>query len=155
MGRWHSQNTVVTLENGDGQTITAGPGPGDFSMDNIGGPNNKQRVRKTNRGAHDGFVETEDLIQACSINLELENQSLTSGAAARIIDFIQKSGLYASASSVSSDTWAWKCTITMNDGVTSTTITLPECEGSASLSENPEGHQLALSFNNYQKPVFA
>jgi hypothetical protein len=158
MGRWTSKRTSVQFQDAVGETIDVGPGPGDLTMDNIA-YDNAEWIRKLDRGTHDGFVEGDDLIQACAITIELENVALTHATQKRILDWIRKTGSFAAGAanevtSVSSDTWAWKTVITFTDGVTTSTCTLPECTGSGALAEAKEGSTLAISFSNHQAPTW-
>jgi len=155
MGRFHSGNTTVRFEDSAGVGLTIGPGPGDLSVDNIE-YNNKERVQKFDRSSHDGWVETVDKTQSCSISIELQNQTITDAAAARVHDFIVNKTLAGAAlSSVSPDTWAWKTIVTMNDGVTTATCTLPECVGGEAFAEAAEGHTISVAFLNALAPVWA
>jgi len=148
MARWTSRLTTVRFEDALGAGLTIGPGPGDLS---IGDQNaeNAEHIVKLDRGVHDDFVLGDDLIQECSITTELRNQTLTEASLARILDFIKKRGLFAGATSLSPTVWAWKTIVTMSDGVTTTTKTLPKCEGGYAVAEAKEGHTVATSFRNH------
>ena len=148
MARYNARLTTVKFQDADASNeITVGPGEGDFSIGaTVSG--NKERVRLLNRGAFDGFIETDDLEQDFSITIAVERQSLTDGTAARIYDFVHKSGSFASATSTSSDIWAWKILVTMTDGTTTSTMTLPVCQGSISFSEGKDFHTFSISGTN-------
>jgi len=159
MARWTSQNTTIRIEGAAGVGLTVGPGAGDFNVDGLEA-GHKERVQKMDRGTHDGWVETNDKTNAWSINVELRNETLTSAAAARLMDLLLGTGIYAPAgltpvTSTSSCTYALKLIATMNDGTTTTTLTLPEIVSGQAFAEGPEGHTLAISGLNALAPVFA
>jgi hypothetical protein len=128
--------------------MTVGPGTGDLS---IGGENaeNVEHIKKLDRGVHDGFVLGDDLVQDVSITVELRNESLTEAAINRLNDFFKKKGNFAAASSVDPTIWAFVVIVTMDDGVTTTTKTLPVVEGELAFAEAKEGHTLAISVRNH------
>lgn len=144
MGRYHSGNTVVTFEDSVGASLTIGPGEGNFTFSETNAAF-KDVVNKQDRGSHDGWVETVDKLLSWSITVDLKNESQTEAASARIQDWLLKRNNYSSLSSVSSDTWAFKIIVTMNDGVTTAVTTMPECVSVYAFAEGVEGHTLALS----------
>ena len=148
MARFNArQTTVVFQDSAASNTITVGPGEGDFSIGaTVSG--NKERVRLLDRGAFDGFIETDDLEQEFSITIAVSKETLTHATAARIYDFVHKSGSFASANSTSADIWAWKILVTMTDGTTTATLTLPVCQGTISFSEGKEFHTFSISGTN-------
>lgn len=154
MARWTSRLTRVRAEDSLGAGIELGPGPGDLS---IGGENaeNAEHIKKLDRGQHDCFVLGDDLVQDVSITLELRNETLTEGAIARITDFFKRQGSFAAASSVDPVIWAFKIIVTMSDGVTTTTKTLPLVEGEASFAEAKEGHTFSFAGRNHAQIVEA
>ena len=152
--RYTARQTTVRFEDGAAAGLTIGPGEGNLTISNIR-EGNQEVVAKYNRGAHDGFVKTQDLVQDCSISIELENQTITDGSNARVLDFMRKAGTYASATSLDSTICAWKTIITMTDGATTSTITLPVCEGSFDFGEAAEGNTISVSFRCHGAPVFA
>ncbi len=158
MGRYHSQNSTVIFEDAVGNTITVGPGEGNFQVGEIN-ESNKEVVQKFDRGSHDGWVETIDLTQAWSITIDMRNEAQTSEAAARIQDWLRRTGRFASdgavpLQSVSPDTWAFKVKWIMNDGVVASTATMPECPARYTGAEGVEGHTLAISGMNALAPVW-
>lgn len=151
--RYTSRQTTVRFEDSAGTGLTVGPGPGTLTIGEIRQGNIAvEKVR--NRGAHDGFVLTEDMVQECGIEIELVNQSMTSAVAARILDFLRKANYYSGLSSLDPTIWAWKCIVTMNDGSTTSTITMPLCEGGFSFSEGQTGHKIGIKFNNHGTVTF-
>ncbi len=127
--------------------IVAGPGPGDST---IGEQNaeNAERMRVTDRGVFDGFVLGDDLEQDFSITLAVKNEAITSGSADRVRDFVMKTGNFASAVSVDPTIWAFKVIVTMNDGTTTSTLTLPHVQGSVTFAEAKEGATMVFSGTN-------
>lgn len=148
MARWTSRLTSVRVQDSLGAGMDLGPGPGDLS---IGAENaeNAEHIKKLDRGQHDGFVLGDDLVQDVSITVELKNETLTEAAIARITDFFKRQGSFAAASSVDSTIWAFEMIVTMTDGVTTTTKTLPIVEGEASFAEAKEGHTFSFSGRNH------
>ena len=148
MARWTSRLTSVRFEDSLGAGLTIGPGAGDL---NVGEENaeNAEHIKKLDRGRHDGFVLGDDLVQEFSITVELENQSITDAAAARVTDFMKRQNFFSAASSVDPTIWAFKCIVTMTDGVTVAVKTLPICEGGVTFAEAKEGHSLSISGRNH------
>jgi len=147
MARWTSRLTTVRFEDALGAGLTIGPGAGDLS---VGEENaeNAEHIRKLDRGVFDGFVVGDDLEQEVSITVELENQSLTDAVADRVKDFLMKRNKYSGATSVDPTVWAYKVIVTLDDGVTTATKTLPYVRGGSVFSEAKEGHTLAYSGTN-------
>lgn len=152
--RYTARQTTVRFEDSAALGLTIGPGEGNLTLSTVRN-GNAEVVAKYNRGAHDGFVTTQDLVQDCSISIELENQTITDASNARVLDFMRKDGLYAAAASVDPTIWAWKTIITMNDGAVTSTITLPLCEGTFDFGEAAEGQTVSISFRNHVTPVFS
>jgi hypothetical protein len=148
MARWTSRLTSVRFEDALGAGLTIGPGPGDLNIGEVNAEN-AEHIKKLDRGKHDGFVLGDDLVQECSITVELENQSLTDAAAARVIDFMKRQNFFSGATSVDPTIWAFKCIVTMQDGATTAVKTLPICEGGFAFAEAKEGHTLAISVRNH------
>ena len=145
MARYTSRLTTVTFrDSGAGSTIVAGPGPGDLSIGETNAEN-AERLRVLDRGTFDGLILGDDLEQDVSLTLELQNESQTEAGAARIRDFIMKTGSFSSATSVDSSVWAFELLVTMNDGTTTATILLPRVQGSVNFSEGKEGHTMTFS----------
>lgn len=154
MARYTSKHTVFTFEDNVGTSITVGPGQGDLNLGPIAEGNNDV-IEARNRGVHDGLVEGDDLVQDVAITIELKNEDITSGVAARIMDFIRKVNFFSGAQSVDPTMWAHKCFVTMNDGVTVSTIELPKFRGTVQMAEAKEGWTLAITGKNYLAPVFS
>ena len=149
MGYYSSRQTTIRFEfsaaPADGLVI--GPGPADLTIGETNAEN-REHIRKTNRGAFNGHVQGDDIEQECSITVELENQSQTHATLARVRDFINKQGLYSAGTSLSLDVWAWRAIVTMNDGITISTCTLNHCDGGYAFSEAKEGNSFAITFRN-------
>lgn len=155
MARWNSKNTTVTILDGASLSIVAGPGEGNLSIGNISA-DNSEKIAAMNRGVFDGLVEGNDLTQDWSITLQVKNEALTSAVAGRVLDAIRRTGTWASATTKdpSGQNWAFSLLVTMADGSTTSTITLPCCVGTAQFAESIDGHTLSLSGTNYQAPTF-
>ncbi len=153
MARYTSKQTTIVLEDNVGTSITAGPGIGDFSIDGIE-EDNAEAIQAINRGVHDGWVEGNDKIQAWSLTLGLKNEAMSSAGAARILDFIRKTNFFSGLQSVDSSVWAMKVIITMNDGTTTSTKTLPNNRVQVSMTEAVEGWTIALTGTNVVAPTF-
>lgn len=154
MGRWTPRKMTVRFESADGaHFVIVGPGPGDLNIPDISA-SNKVVVPKRDRQAHDGFVETDDAVQACSISTELENKALTSTSAKTVLDFIRRKGVFADAVSVSEDTWAWRTICELEDEGAYAKVTLPECQGGTAFAEGAEGATLTTNFSNYVEPIW-
>jgi len=149
MARWTSRLTSVRVQDATGLVgFDLEPGAGDLTT---GGENaeNAEHIKKLNRGQHDGFVLGDDLVQDVAITLELRNEALTHATQARLTDWFKKQGSFAAAQSVDATIWAFVVIVTMTDGVTTTTKTLPIVEGEKSFAEAKEGHTLAISLRNH------
>lgn len=155
MSRWNSRRASLRFREigGAGLFVDVGPGPGDFSMDNIK-HGNVALVQVKDRGQHDGFVPTDDLVQACSITIQLENKSITHATEKRVLDWINRTGAFAGAA-LTDGAWLYEAVYTMTDGTTTSTIVLPEIEGETAMAEAMEGSSLNISFRNYRAPTFA
>jgi hypothetical protein len=149
MARWTSRlATVVIKDQGGSIQWTVGPGPGDLS---IGAENaeNAEHVKKLDRGQHDGFVLGDDMVQDVSISIELPNVALTDPLVGRAHDVFKKQGAWAAATSVDPTIWAFVMEITLTDGVTTTTKTLPIVEGEGSFAEAKEGSTFNFAGRNH------
>jgi|TARA_Y100000289_G_scaffold56543_1_gene60272 hypothetical protein len=148
MARFTSRNTTISFQDGSGNSVAVGPGPGDLSI-STQNADNAERVRVMDRLQFDGHVLGADLEQDCSVSVQLPNQSVTDATQLRVYDFIQKTGSFASRASTSSDiASAWRTVVTMTDGTTTATFTLPVCTGGFDFSEGAEGHTFSISFQN-------
>lgn len=154
MGRYNYRLTSVRVEDASGTSYTLEPTDGDFSG---GGENdsNREKVAVRNRGSFDCLVEGDDITQELSMTVQMENETLTDAAAARITDWFKKQNFFSSLVSVDSVVWAFKVIVTYNDGTTSTTKTYPYCTGMIAPSEGNPTNTFALSFTSYQKPTEA
>ena len=141
--------TVKFVDNNSGvaDEIIAGPGPGDLTIGDTNAEN-AERIRVLDRGQFDGFVLGDDLEQEVSITLGVKNETLTDGTADRIRDWIMKTGNFSSASSVDPTIWSFKVVVTLDDGTTSTTMTLPNVQGSVNFTEAKEGATMVFSGTN-------
>ena len=154
MARYTSRHVTVRFEDSAALGMTIAPGPGDLSISEVNA-SNMEVIRVLDRGSHDGFVDGDDIVQDCSITISMTNAALTSGAVASVSDFLRKQGTFAAAASKDSTVWAWQCIVTLNDGTTVSTITLPVCEGGVAIAEGKEGNTLSISFRCYSAPVIA
>lgn len=149
MARFNSRRTTVRFEDAVGLGMTIGPGPGDFQHGPLNRENNA-KVRVLDRGVFDGHVETDDLEQEWSITTQLRNEAQTSAVAARLQDFLRRTGTFAAAQTLSSnpDIWAFKVIVTMTTGGVTATRTLPLCLGDHAFAEAMEGHTIAITGTN-------
>lgn len=154
MARYTSKQTTFTFEDNVGTSITVGPGQGDLNLGPIA-EDNADVIEARNRGVHDGLVEGDDLVQDVAITIELKNESITAAGVARIMDYIRKTNFFSGLQSVDSTMWAHKCFVTMNDGVTVSTIELPKFRGSVQMAEAKEGWTLAITGKNFLAPIFS
>lgn len=154
MARYTRRLTSVRFQDANGLGIDLDAHDGDVSIGEANAEN-AEHVKVMDRDRHDGFVLGADLVQDCSITVHQKNQSLTSAVSARIEDFLKKRGLFAAAVSVDPTIWAWETILTFDDGTTSTTRTLPICEGGSSLQVGAPHNTIAISFRNHGAPVDA
>lgn len=151
MSRFNSRKTTVRFEDAAGLGLTVGPGPGDFQH---GATNreNTEKVRVLDRGVYDGHIETDDLEQEWSINVQLRNESQTHAVNQRLQDFLMRRAGTPFAAAVTtnpnSDVWAFKVIITMVTGGVTATRTLPNCIAAHAFAEAMEGHTLAITGTN-------
>ena len=152
--RFTSKYLVITLEDGAANTITLGPGQGDLTIGDFAYDNAEVIVAK-DRGVFDGLVEGDDLIQDWSITVEIKNESLTSGAAARLRDFILDQTLSGGAlTSLDSVRWAFKVTCAFSQSGNTAGIVLPYCTATLAFSEGKETSTFSVSGKNYNAPTF-
>jgi hypothetical protein len=154
MSRYTRRLTLVRFEDSAGLGIDVTPTDGDFSQGE-GNAENAEHVKVMDRDQHDGFVLGADQVQECSIVVHMKNESLTHAAQARIEDFVKKRGLFENAQSVDDTIWAWVTILTFDDGTTSTTRTLPICEGGSSLAVGAPHNTINIGFKNHGAPVDA
>ena len=160
MARYTSKNTVVSItDSGAGLSMSVGPGEGDLSIDNLG-YDNAEILNAIDRGVHDGLVEGDDLIQAWSITVKIKNEAITHATIDRMLDAVRGTNFWqptidgGAAVSVDATRWAFIIIVTMNDGTTTSTITLPKATGIAAFAEGKDGHTLSISGNNYLAPTY-
>lgn len=149
MARWASRQLTITLEDANGEQITAGPGPGDLNITAMT-PENRERVRALDRGAFDGHFLGTDSEQEVSLTLELEDQTLSHATNARLLDFIlnARKGATALVSvNPNTDVWAFKLTATFTKGATSTTILCPCVIPTLDFGEGGADAPATLSFS--------
>lgn len=154
MARYTRRLTSVRFEDAAGVGLTLSPTDGDLNM----GEQNKEFAEHQpvmDRDQHDGFTLGADQVQECSITIQMKNEALTHVSNARILDFIHQRGSFSGTTSLDATIWAWKTIVTYDDGTTSTTRTLPKCEGGESMTEGQPSNTIAISFRNHQKPVDA
>lgn len=156
MSRYTPRLTSVRFEDNAGLGMTIGPGEGDFSHGAMNAEN-AEIVPVYDRDSFDGLVEGQDLVQEGSITVQMRNEALTSGVAARVTDFIKKRGLFAAAATVSDNprVWAHKIILTFNDGSTLTTRTLPHVKSDIAFAEGRPAHTFTISYRNFQNPTDA
>jgi len=161
MGRWTSKITSIVFEDSVGTTLAVSPGPGDFQLDNIA-EGNAGAESGRNRGVHDCWVEGDDLIQAWSLTRHMPNESMTDAVAARVLDWIRRTGIYTPTTgttpltSVDSNVWAFKVRVSMSDGTNTASCLLPNVRALASMAEGvaPDGTTLSISGQNAGVPVW-
>lgn len=154
MSRFSRRITSVRFEDAAGLGMPVGPGEGNLTMSEVNAEFAEHQP-VYDRDQHDGFTLGQDQVQECTITVQQKNETLTEAALARINDFILKRGLFAAAVSVDPTIWAWKTIVTYNDGTTSTTRTLPKCEGGIASTEGQPANTFEISFRNHLAPVDA
>ena len=154
--RWTRKHITVEILDGASLDVEAGPGEGDFSLDPLEA-GNVEALPVMDRGTFDGFIEGDDLVQSFSITVALKKETLTNELADRILDAIRKTGFWASATTTdpNATVHALKVRVTITDGSTTATITLPCCRIRGSLTESKEAFTLSISGTNHQAPTFA
>lgn len=154
MSRYTRKLTSVRFEDANQFGLDLDAYDGDLSIGETNAEN-AEHIKVMDRDSHDGFVEGPDLVQDCSVTVHMKNEKLTSAVAARLEDFLKHRGYFAAAVSVDPTIWAWKTIVTFDDGTTSTTRTLPICEGGSSLQVGAPHNTIAVSFRNHGAPVDA
>lgn len=151
MARFSSRTTAVRFEDAASFGLAVGPGPGDFQHSDTNSEN-AERLRVMDRNRFDGHVLGDDLEQTWSITVELRNEVLTHATLARITDFIQRTGSFASPAtqslSTNPDVWAFRVKVTMTLGAVTTTYTLPHNVASYAKAEAKEGNRITISGTN-------
>lgn len=158
MARFSSRTTSVRQEGLNGNGMTIGPGPGDFTFGQTN-RENTEKLRVMDRAQFDCHINGEDLEQEWSITVGLRNQSLASAVSDRVTDFYEQDGVFDPTTGTSPtqtisgnpDIWAWKTIVTMVLGGTTATWTLPHCVGGYNFSEAVEGSTIAVSGTNNGK----
>lgn len=158
MARFSSRTTSVRFEGLNGNGMTIGPGPGDFTFGQTN-KENTEKLRVMDRAQFDGHINGEDLEQEWSLTVGLRNQSLASAVSARVTDFVEQDGIFHPTTGTSPtqtistcpDIWAWKGIVTMVLGATTATWNIPLIVGGYNFSEAVEGNTIALSGTNNGK----
>lgn len=158
MGRFSSRTTSVRMQGLNGNGMTIGPGPGDFTFGQTN-KENTEKLRVMDRARYDCHIEGEDLEQEWSITVGQRNQSLTSTTVARVTDFIEQDGIFHPTTGTTPtqtvnpnpEIWAWTTIVSMVLGSTTATWTLPNCLGGYTFAEAVEGNTIALSGVNNGK----
>ena len=156
MARFTRRLTSVVFRDGTAMTplsFTVSPTEGDLSLGAVNAEFAEHQP-VYDRDVHDGFTLGQDQVQECSITLQMENQSFTDAMAARILDWILKTGSFSAAVSKDDTIWAWETLVTCTDGTNTGTITLPKCEGGFSVTEGQPANTIALTFRNHQQPTW-
>ena len=153
VSRFHAKVGTLRMEYASGEGFTFRPTEGNISISNMNA-DNFEAIQVRNRGEHDGWVEGPDLVQDVSFDLEMPREDFTSGVQGTITDFFNKTGTFASATSVD-DTIAgsWKLFASWSAGGKSGKIELPEVVGTHDISEGAESNTLSFSGQNVVKPV--
>ena len=156
MARFSSRHIVLTMLDNAGHSMVLGPGAGDFQVDGIE-EGNSEAIEARDRHQHDGLFYGAELTQAWSASVELRNQVITSAALQRVKDFIAKTGLCATYTSVDTSVWAFKLVVTMTDGGVTTSITLPKVRAKATFAEAGVGApaKWSISGTNFTAPQWA
>jgi len=154
MSRFSRRNVTVEFLDNGANSIAVGPGEGNFTYDNIE-ENNAEVLEARDRHAHDGLFYGDDHVQAWSITIQLKNETRTDAAAARINDWIKKTGLASTHTSVDACVWAWKARVTESDGTTTVITLLPKCRGGWAWAEAKEGNTMVITGTNYLAPVIS
>lgn len=153
--RFTRRLTSVRFEDALGLGMTVTPTDGDFTM-GAANAENAEHIKVFNRDQHDGFVLGQDMVQDFSITVQMKNESITSAVAARILDFVHKRGIFASATSMDDTIWSWKTIVSFDDGKGHTgSRTLPLCEGGEAFSEGSPSNTIAISGRSHSAPVDA
>ena len=155
MARFNSRKVTVRMEGAAGNGMTIGPGPGDFNHGEVNA-GNTEKSRVLDRGKFECHVEGDDLEQEFSITVGQKAESATSTTLARVMDFIERTGVFTETTglldtqsvSANPDIWAWKTIVTMVLGATTATFTLPHCIGDRAFAEAMEGNTIAISGTN-------
>ena len=154
MGRFSSRSTTVRMEGAAGVGMLIGPGPGDFSHGETNSEN-AERIRAMDRNRFDCLVIGDDLEQDFSVTVHLRNESTTSATLQRALDFVMRTGVFASGGitpvqsvDLNPDAWAWVTIITMLLGATTATFRLPHCNGGYAFSEAKETNSVTITGRN-------
>ena len=151
--RWHAKTGAVRFIYASGESLLMEPTEGNFSIGSMNAEN-EEHIKVTNRTRHDGFVEGPDLVQDVSIDLQMPRETLTDGAAPRLLDFLRHTGSFAAATSVDSTILAWHVDLDVTDGVISGKIRRPLVEGEFSIAEGAEFNTISFSGRNHTPPEF-
>lgn len=143
----------VRFEYLGGDGLTVGPGDGAISVD-ARRTNFRDKLPVQNRGTFDGFNEGPDQVQSMTITIRQENQSITSAVAARIEDFLNKTGLFAGSQDTSDVPGTFRMIITYDSGAAGTK-TWEVCEGEYAEAHAFPSNTYALTVRMYTQPTIA
>ncbi len=151
MARFTRRLTSLRFEDANGLGMTMGPGEGNLSIGEQL-PENAEHLEVFDSGIHDGFVLGDDTPQDVSFTLFQEAETLTSGAAARVRDFMMRTGTFSEANgsvSVDDTVWAYKAIATFTNGTSTGTMTMPKVRGAHTMQVAKEGNTFGFSGSNH------
>ncbi len=158
MAVYNARHGTCTLHTGDATTFELTIEDVGLSIDGLQA-DNREALPVYDRGSFDGLVAGQDTTQSFSTTFKVKNESLTHASNARALDFLLKLSTGSQASGTTVDAygfeWALKIVITLDDGTTSTSKTLPVVRCTVGYTEALEGCAFAISGTNYKAPTFA
>lgn len=137
--------------------------PSGEGMDLVGSPdgglsisarptNGRSKVAVKDRGTFDGFVVTEYVVVELGITIRHLNETLTQADAARVLDFFNKAGFFASATDASDVPGTFELVITYAN---KSTRTLAVCEGEIVENHAFPSNTLALTIRSHSTDTTA
>ncbi len=154
MARYGARHGTIQFSDGAGtpNTWDLDVDNPDLNIDNLAA-NNREAIAAYHRDQFDGLMPGRDLEQNVTFTCQVKNRALTHASNDRFLDWVMKTNSasgYTSTDTTGGLEWAMKITLTLNDGTTSSTISLPVVRGTASFSESESGpHTFSFSGINY------
>lgn len=154
MSRFNNRLVTVEFFDGGSDSMVVGPGPGDFTMNNIEA-GNSEVLEARDRHLHDGLFLGDELVQEWSITVQLRNETRTDLVEDRVNDWVRQTGKVLANNYISLDgcVWAFGLRITESDGTVTVITELPKCRANYSFAVAKEGNTLSITGRNFLAPV--
>lgn len=144
----------IRLQYPSGEGMTLNPGEGNLTVSSSPTTGN-EKAAVMDRGDFDGFVEGPYVAQELAITVRQLNEELTKADAARLEDFFDQTGFFASVTDASDVAGTFEVVITYTTGAGTFTRTHTVCEGGFAEAHAFPSNTYALTIRSHVKPTTA